>query len=439
MKSIEDLFVRKGAWILPKSGTLGKKAENLLSNSATIESTKDWGFRLPTPSLVIPYEYYRDIEGPCYTILDWINHFFKDIKEVGVSSNSPDEDFGKRRPGQYVSAKIEHLDRPNSTFEIDNVLNSYYSESARLRRQKLRLSEQGMSLLVRPFVKGMQTGSFSNFGDICLITHTDPYYEMDAMQKPSLGKTWVDNKGDILDEHSRATTWNVMITDRLFRLSASLPQIPNKGWEIEYVIKAQEGSEIPLFYVMQTTPIERQPRFAVKPTDRNIFDAKEVIGFGEYKTNGILYLPLNFYPPQIATFDERNKDYCLVTQHGNISTTDSNKRGNILLQTNNAKVVLDVDNSRAYKRGGFSAHITQRFREEGSALAGLFTNELKETLLSQMDYIFRANRKLQGPIYSPIGLRTCADEYEQKATVEMTTEIKPFAKLGDVLAGGIKP
>ena len=429
-KTIESLFTRQDGWILPKSGTIGRKAQNLLDNAAII---RECGFELAHPSLVIPHEYLDDC--PTYFALDLINHFFPNTPRVGVSSNAPDEDFGKRKPGMFYSAAINHLDRPDCDNEVERVLYSYVIPSAKLRRQKLGLPEQGMCLLVRPFIDNVnRSGSISNFGDISLITFTNhARWGMDSMQKPTCGKTWIDAQGRLLRDKTNTYEEHPIIPE-LFDLVSRLPSLTDKGWEVEFLQTDKAGTET--LYAMQTTPIEKKVRFEVKDTPKNIFGAREVVGFGEVLTKGIIYLPTVYDRESLIRLNEQHKGYCIVTEHTNISTDQTNiRRGNVLQYADNARAVIDISPMQSYK-AGFGAHILQQFREEGVALAGYFTNELQQIIPDEHTDRLRAVET--GTIYSPTGLRICADEFERKATVELTTEIKPFIPLRDAIATRIR-
>lgn len=80
-------FVDDGVWVLPSEGTLGNKAYNLYSNTATILAN---GFLVPR-SLVVPFEYIagrgiKDIEG-----LDAMNS--APVSKVWVDKGSVAEPF----------------------------------------------------------------------------------------------------------------------------------------------------------------------------------------------------------------------------------------------------------------------------------------------------------------------------------------------------------
>lgn len=77
MTEVEKLFRTEGKWVLPTSGTLGRKAENLLANTPIIEAQ---GFRIGDPSLVVPFEYVAEHSPD--VVLGWIKHFFRDVPGI---------------------------------------------------------------------------------------------------------------------------------------------------------------------------------------------------------------------------------------------------------------------------------------------------------------------------------------------------------------------
>ena len=173
-------FKEKGNWILPEEGTLGDKAKNLLDNTPVIEAQ---GLKVPR-SLVIPWEYANTAD--VYTILDWISQYFPDTPKVAVRSDTPDEDFGGRTPGLYVSKAIIHGNRRECYDPIGKVLASYNQPNARQRREQLGLEEKAMGLLVQEFVKGSYAGFFSDIGDLGIFGLVDPENEMNAMQSKAM-------------------------------------------------------------------------------------------------------------------------------------------------------------------------------------------------------------------------------------------------------------
>lgn len=419
---VERDFRREGEWIVPTRGTWGRKAQNLWDNREEIENQ---GFQVAPRNLVIPCEYYSDLEGPVYYVLDWINHFFPDIPVVGVSSNSPDEDVGERTPGLYSSKKLNHLDRGNSELGLQRVINSYHSDEARTRRARLKLPEQGMSLLVRPFIKEVHlSGSFSHFGtDRSLLVFTDPKRGMESMQSPKLKKLWVDKNGEVCTSQDRFGHESVPY--KLNRLARALRKIPGKGWEIEFLATAnREG--IDKFYIMQTTPINEKPRFEVKLNDRNCLYSSDFVGFGKFETDGILYIPtlaneedIRNLPAFFANFEKRYPNYLLATVHPNIKHHIERAAG--------AKVLLNVCRRLFHP---LSAHIDQAWREKGAAFAGYFENDLGQHILTEYwENPGRAgkSREFIGDIiYSPTKLLTQVDEFGGQYNVEVVGDIKPF-------------
>ena len=414
-------FIEEGNWILPTRGTLGNKAQNLLENQQIIEAHD---FKIPR-SLVIPYE-FLDVEGPIFVVLDIINKYFPDCPKVAVRSNAPDEDLGSRTPGLYASAEVWHQERgrpgnPNlSYFPLEKVMFSYYSEKARSRRERLGIEEEGMCLLVQEPIQASYSGCFSDIGELAVLTLTDPKEGLNAMQRPSLRKHRVDSQGNITGpgEH---TTYESSLAERFRKLADALPEIGDKGWEIEFV-----GNEDG-FYVVQTTPIAKKEKFEVKETENNIFRYRSVLGTGEIITDGVLYIPLTPNLEELLQFDKTHSNYCLATVHSNVTKSMFNPQDSVLNYLFNASVILDIDDLGGVKP--FAVHVEQYMREGRIALLGMFTNELADILVRGEDYAMDYNR-LRGSIYSPTKLIVKADEIEQKANVELDGKIEDFAPIG---------
>jgi hypothetical protein len=422
-------FRQEGKWILPVRGTMGRKAQNLLDNSQAI---KDWNFEIADPSLVIPFEYYDESPESRLAVQKIIKHFFPNTPLIGVSSNSPDEDVGERIPGLYSSRAIS-IEDDRLTFGLQAVINSYYSQTARILRQRRGLPEQGMSLLVRPFINATFSGSFSYFGDKSLLTFTNPEKGMDSMQSPNNRTLWVDENGEIYKTQDRFSG-DDQFSGRLHRLATSLPRHQDKGWEIEFLATTNDRG-IDAFYIMQTTPIKKLSDFQVTRGKNPVFHAHDMTGFGEFVTDGLVYLPVlrdnekRGMVETLTTFNQRCANYALLSLHVNI------KNARELIEVSNAKVLFDI-----YDLGGpvhpLSAHLSQQFRQNGSALVGSFLDPKLsgiELMNLELKLNFQHNsRNLRG-MYSPTRIRTQVNEFKKEAYIEAIGEVQPFVPISAVL------
>lgn len=409
-------FRREDNWILPVKGTIGNKSRNLRNNLQVINECE-----MSVPfSMSIPPEYINSVEGPLYYILDWIQKNFSHCKAVAVRSDSPDEDVGGRDPGRYVSVKINHHDRQDSYMPVERVLQSYYSRKAIERRKKFRIKEKGMGLLVQEFKPATRSGCFSDIGELALLTFANPKEEMDAMLKPSLFKYWVDVQGYIKGERS-LNTYTEHIAEIFRELVGALPKLDKKGWEIEFI---ESGSN---FYVVQTTPIEKKPRFEVSDSKKSIFHSYDILGTGEFKTKGILYVPRGFNADLVSDFDSKNSDYCLAATHSHFTNPVMTKRSNLIDLAQNAAVIIDI-NPEDLMSQPFSAHVEQFMREGRAALVGRFEGRLGKILIDPKDTVNSVEEGKTRVSYSPTCLITRVDEVERKATIELAGKIEPFVK-----------
>jgi hypothetical protein len=388
-------------WTLPVRGTLGRKAENLYRNTQTILRC---GWEVPK-SMVIPFEYYQK-KGGIYYMLDDITACFPDSEFVAVRSNASNEDDGIRIPGLYLSKKVAIQDRHNAINDISLVLSSYESDFARRKRREKGLPRGHMSLLVQEWIPTAFSGCFSDLGEIGILRFTDPTRETEAMNTPSVRqKLFIDNQGNIKMNIHHITTYDQEWAKSLRNLTNKLPNLNERGWELEFV--TVDGGK----YILQTTPIKKQPGFEVKETEENIFHSREVIGSGEFRTNGILYLPYG-ESFDLAKFDRRNKDYCLVVSGGCISKATTNKF-NPLHLASNARALLYVSPEGIFSGlGSFAAHAETFIREgERCGLVGMFLNDFR-IKMSGKDNDYE-------PLFLDTKLLIQTDEVEQKANVEM--------------------
>jgi hypothetical protein len=392
-------------WTLPVRGTLGRKAENLYRNTGAILGC---GWNVPR-SMVIPYEYYQ-MEGGIYYMCDDIAETFRDCKFVAVRSNSPDEDLGERTPGLYKSVKInphatDREERNEAINDLGRVVSSYNCKEAVKRRKRLGLGERGMSLLVQEWLPTAFCGSFSDIGETAVLLFTDTTQGIEAMLRPSNRKLFVDQQGDIVMNSHYITTYDQKWAKDLRRITNRLPSLDERGWELEFVITNGKN------YVLQTTPIKKQPRFEVVATEHNIFESREVIGTGSFRTKGMLYLPYG-KGFDMRSFNRRNRDYCLVVSGGCISKAPTNKFSP-LGDASNARALFYVSPTGAFSgEGSFAAHAESFIRNNGCCgLVGRFTNYLK-TKMSGKEEDFT-------PLFLDIALLIQADEIEQKTNVEI--------------------
>jgi hypothetical protein len=398
---MSDEYKTEDTWTIPVRGTFGSKAENLYKNTETILNGR-WKI---SRSMVIPHEYYS-LQGGIYYMLDDISKCFDNSEFVAIRSSSPDEDLGERTPGLYVSEKVRHHYRREAIDQLQRVLGSYHSNAAKRRREEKGIAETGMSLLVQEWINSECSGSFSDLGDSAILTYTDPNAGIESMIKPSLKKMVSDFNGKNNISIDYSNDYDKIWIKRFRELTNSLPQDKDRGWELEFVISKQ-GS-----YIMQTTPIKKQPKFEVKETKNNIFHNRDVIGSGIFRTNGILYLPIN-HELNMKEFDNNNKDYCLVVAEGVLTSASTRTTRNPLLDATNAKVLISVSPSGLFSGlDSFAAHAQTYIREkQRCGLVGRFTNEFKESMSG--DFV---NSKL---LYLDTKLLIQADEVEQKANVEI--------------------
>jgi len=403
----EKTFTEQGNWTLPTWGTEGTKSKRLRDNQEIILVNGD----LVHNSLVIPYEYYQGVKGPIHYILDLIEEHFPESIFVALRSNSPDEDFSTRTPGLFRSEPLYIKDRNDCYNPVKKVVNSYQTNKAESHRKKHGLQEKGMSLLVQDATQTtISCGCFSDIGELGILTFTNPENWLEAMQRPSLKKLRVDLEGRIVT--GKSSTYDEMIAQRYRRLASALPEIPKKGWEIEFV-ETEKG-----FYVVQTTPIEKKERFKVQDKDNSVFNTHEVLGTGEFNADGVVYAPPIYNARRLVEFDKDHKDYCLVTDHIGISRTkpDGEKISlqNILSYALNAKIILDLDNSHRI----LAPHVEQYMRECRVACSGTFRHPFNNQI-----------PEFSGLQYSPSRIRVQADEVEQESCVEFPEGLKPFIKL----------
>lgn len=420
-------FTDDGTWVLPIDGTLGNKAQNLLRNTKAIKTN---GLKVPR-SLVIPFEYLGQTGDPEQFTLDQIDKYFPNWMKIIVRSNSPDEDVHFRFPGQYVSEEIWHKDRGYAPKLINDVLESYKKPAAQLRRETLGLEELGMCLLVQEPVENTPglldadySGSFSDIGELALLTFANPSAGLRAMMVRSAERYWVDHEGNLDKEASEDKAG---IGYSLRKLIKDLEKIDEKGWEIEFV-QNKEG-----LYVVQTTPVVKKERVKIPDDADNLFDYVQILGTGEAKTDGILYVPSftwHFHPKPLLEFDKLHKNYALVVTHPVIS---SNMQTKILEYLINPAVIIDVERS-FFPGHPFSIHVAQYMREGRLGLAGTFKGELGEILVA-WDKYDSGGRLWKTPdkervLHSPTKLFVMSDEISQKGLVALADrQIKPFKPL----------
>jgi hypothetical protein len=402
---MKEKYRTEAMWTLPVRGTLGRKAENLYRNTATILNR---GWRIPR-SMVIPYQYYS-MQGGIYYMMDDIAETFRDCAFVAVRSNSPDEDVGERNPGLYLSKKInphaiDREERNDAINDLGSVIGSYNSGEAIRKRKRSGLKERGMSLLVQEWLPTAFCGSFSDLGEIGYLVFTDPTQGIESMIKPSRNKILVDINGEITMNTHYLITYDQEWARELRGLTNTLPNLGRKGWELEFVIT--EGGK----YILQTTPVKKQQKFEVKETKSNIFHNRDVIGSGEFRTNGILYLPTTGFDMQ--SFDERHKDYCLVVCPHLLTSKASQMEINPLRKANNFRALFCVSPSGSFESvHSFASHVETAIREgECCGLVGRFTNKFQETMSGNITDIH--------PLFLDTKLLIQADETEQKANVEI--------------------
>jgi len=249
------------------------------------------------------------------------------------------------------------------------------------------------------------------------VIFTNPDEGLNSMQRPSLAKFRVDAQGNVDGIHFTVEEY---LAKKLRQLTAALPKIQDKGWEIEFVGN-QDG-----VYIVQTTPIVKKERFEVKDSEKNIFTYIAVLGTGEFLTDGILYVPSGRYDlATIQAFDKEHAHYCLATLHPNISSIK--ECPNILNYINNASAVLDLTPDLCFNHE-FAPHVEQYMREDRVALAGEVSPKcrLSQTLKSDTKGM---NGHAKHNLYSPTKLIISADEIEQRANVEIAGEIEDFNPL----------
>lgn len=421
-------FTDQGNWILPVEGTLGNKAKNLYENTRTIINC---GFKVPR-SLVIPFEYIGSVKDQEGFTLDQINKYFPGWKRIIVRSNAPDEDLKFRFPGQYTSEYLWHKDQDYATKLIWDVLASYHTDSAKLRRRIQGLKEKGMCLLIQePVLNDVElfdpdySGCFSDISDLALLYFTNHEKLLEAMQKPALKKYWVDPTGDIQESH---LVEEGELAKKLRILTNSLPSIQDKGWEIEFV-----GSKAGA-YIVQTTPIVKKERTEIPKNLENIFNTIDVVGTGAIITDEIIYLPLGMaysnLMDKLVRFDVNHFGYCLVTSKPNVTTNLS--LTNICSYITNPGVIVVINDS--FDDGHpFPPHVAQFMREGRIALAGLFKGGWEDILVKGEDYWDMLGKYYDSEkdiLYSPTKLAIIADEVSQEGIISLVDgEAKKFVNL----------
>ena len=413
MGKVKPDFKQEAMWIIPTGGTWGTKARTLYENTDTILKH---GFKVPR-SLVLPYDLFRG-EGSFFELMDAVNEHFCDYEWVAIRSSSPDEDLGGRTPGLYHSKAVQHKkeDEFGRRFEgldaLRYVSDSYFSAQVEGRREMTGLETKGMSFLVQELVPATYSGSFSDIGEIGLLTFTDPKHGLESMLRPSLDKLRVDSKGRIVSNR-KTSTFQQAIAKDLRELASALPDLGEKGWELEFVLNENDK------YIVQTTPIRKIPTFDVERTEKNIFNSGDVVGSGVFETKGMLYIPGLDSSFDLRAFDRENEHYCLVTVQPLLM---SGNNLNILREIENADVVICVPYWISINP--FSAHVEQYIREgERCAMIGSFTDAFlkqigNESLNSEGGFG-------SGIAYYDIDFKVQADEIEQKSNIEV---IKPTGR-----------
>lgn len=377
-------FVDRGAWILPTEGTMGNKSTNLHANTAAIESA---GGKVPR-SLAIPYEFLQD-SGAYQFMLEQIDRYFPGWKRVFLRSDAPDEDTGYRFPGLYETETLWHNDKNLSYYLFERVIKSYHSRQAQVRRRHFGFKEQGMGILVQPEISNTgnldadYAGSFSDIGELALLTLNDPKYGERAMISPPQARIWVDGSESGL-------------AGSLRKIADSLPKLSGKGWELEFV-KNKEG-----LYIVQTTPILKHERIDIPENSESMFYAKEAIGTGRIVANGILLLLNNYGREDMSDFNKEHGNYCVIGHHRLFL-----KGGEFLHSFFNASIIIDLYDP-GYEAGNpLSAHMRQYMREGRVAVKGRF----KEGAMPSHDPSTVS--------YSSSHIEVIADEISNRAVVNL--------------------
>ncbi len=423
-------FVERDGWILPTEGTLGQKASNLKANTEAIKAA---GFSIPR-SMVIPFEYLDAVDKDPIFVINNINTHFPNLEVVIVRSSAPDEDLVTRIPGQYDSAALYRW-KPSGKHTIENVIKSYNLPAAARKRAAFGMPEKGMSLLIQEPVSRIRDpfypdylGCYTEIPNGALLTFNNPTAGVDSMKSEPFKKDWINSDGT-LREPTREP-WVGTLAEKLTQLAHSLPSLPRKGWEIEFV-----GVDSTT-YIVQTTPVAKSiaPDLSHAQPAENIFSLRKarltgnngeplyddllsmdpVIGTGEVNTNGILFVPdRDFSVNSLVEFDSMHQNYCLITRHIVLSYLAFRYKSPLEFITRHLAHLDLIPNYWEQGKRPFSSHFAQSLREGRVMLGGRFPKSIEPRL----QYLEGIDK---GPmLYSPARLHIRADEFSQQAHVQL--------------------
>ena len=415
-------FKEDGNWILPVSGTFGNKARELYKNTPIIHAN---GAKVPR-SLVVPFEYLNDPNTITKYTLELADRYFPGWLRILVRSNAPDEDVGLRFPGLYTSEDLWHNDGDKQGYLLFRVIDSYKNPAAVARRKQLGLPELGMCLLIMELINNTPgefdanyAGCFSDIGENAILTFNNPKKGLEAMISKPIKRLRIDGSGNPIDSF---TPQERDFAYRLRKLSDELPKKEGKGWSIEFVANS-DG-----LYIVQTTPIRKTGRVEIPSSIDNIFNSAEVVGAGEFSTDGILYVPVHADKRILLEFDRTHINYCLALYPSNISMKNTD---NILQYLLNPAVILSLEYD--YERlHSLSEHMRQYMREGRITLAGIFENpDMGNVHFGQRtNFVGREKDfRIREPIYSPTELVVVGDEFSQKAVVGLKGLFQDFVKI----------
>ena len=166
----------------------------------------------------------------------------------------------------------------------------------------------------------------------------------------------------------------------------------------------------------------------MKETEDNIFYARNVLGSGEFNTEGILYTKNLPNLDVVKWFDKTHKNYALATTHQNLCLARSNVNYRILNKVDNAQVIFLISDGLE-GLNPFAAHVETYIREgERTVLQGEFTNKWKKVLLggNKLNSLSDPSKRI---LYSHSRLNVQVDEAERRYNVRLKGDAKDFGYL----------
>jgi hypothetical protein len=400
------VFKNHDQFVLPTSGTIGKKAQNLIDN---LDLINRFGFKVPK-TLVVPKEYLKDksiIQIGDY-VLNETNNFFPNWDIIYLRSNVENEDSQKREPGKY-----------ESVYTVNNWLDSDLDEDIKeefpdcnntFQRDIKIVTQSGLhGLMVQnPAFNPRKSPGYgsviSNFCDISKFSRN--YSQMhNSMLSPPDFECWVNSNDPEFKQLDSFQKENILRLDDFLN---SLPKKDGKGWEVEFV----SDNLISEIYIVQTTPVKKNKMITISTDDLKLskFFGTHTLGSGKFKLDGILYArDIEENLEYFADFNSKHKGYGLALPHSELS------HGNIDLVSrlfSNSAGIFDLipSCSGEISINSMSSHFNQEVRENRFAIRGFFVDELHKVnysdlpLYSDSKFIVQANEPTNSSSVNVIGI-----------------------------------